>query len=378
MTISLDALEKRYADGTHAVRGIDLAIGEGEFVTLLGPSGCGKTTTLRLIAGLEEPTSGRIRIGNRDVTGVDPGDRNIAMVFQSYALYPHMTAAENMTLNLTVRGMKRDAALARARETARLLGIEELLDKKPGRLSGGQRQRVALGRAMVRSPAAFLMDEPLSNLDLKLREQMRTELKALHARLKITTVYVTHDQTEALILSDKVVVMNRGIIEQTADPLEIYERPANRFVAEFIGSPGINLMNGLANEHGVFIAGRRIAPAPGVPLPTNVQVGVRPEDVVIGASDGSLFEGVVAFTEPYGSAAYAFVEVPNAGAALLTRKHVVASMDVHGPVRAGDRVGLRFRDQRLTLFDAQNGKALHHVSRHGGHASPPERMAAAL
>ena len=244
MTVSLKSLHKTFPDGTEAVRGIDLDIEDGEFLTLLGPSGCGKTTTLRLIAGLEEPSQGSIAIGGRDVTWLDPGDRNVAMVFQSYALYPHMTALQNMTLNLTVAGLSKVEAEAKARETAKLLDIERLLDRKPAKLSGGERQRVALGRAMVRSPACYLMDEPLSNLDLKLREQMRTELKRLHHKYRVTTIYVTHDQAEALILSDRVVVLREGRIQQVADPVTIYERPANTFVADFIGSPGIDFLNG--------------------------------------------------------------------------------------------------------------------------------------
>ena len=257
--IRLVDLEKRYPDGTYAVRGISLEILEGEFFTLLGPSGCGKTTTLRLIAGLEEPSRGSIFIGDREVTKVDPRDRDVAMVFQSYALYPHLSALGNMTLGLRARGVKRADALARARETARMLGIDGLLEKKPGKLSGGQRQRVALGRAIVRHPAAFLMDEPLSNLDLKLREQMRTELKALHARLGITTLYVTYDQTEALILSNRIAVLNEGRVAQVAEPIEIYENPASRFVAEFVGSPSINILRGEVGEDAIFVAGSKVA-----------------------------------------------------------------------------------------------------------------------
>ena len=235
MTVSLKKLRKTFGDGTVAVKDIDLEIERGEFITLLGPSGCGKTTTLRLIAGLEEPTSGEIHIDGRKVNDVDPGDRDIAMVFQSYALYPHMTALENMTLNLTVAGMTKDQAKERAVKTARTLGLEELLDKKPGKLSGGQRQRVALGRAMVRDPVCYLMDEPLSNLDLKLRELMRTELKRIHNQHKVTTVYVTHDQSEALTMSNRIAVFNDGVIQQLAAPVDIYERPDNSFVAQFIG-----------------------------------------------------------------------------------------------------------------------------------------------
>src|ERR1700704_3098228 len=210
MAVSLSDIDKRYEDGTNVLQGLSLEILEGEFFTLLGPSGCGKTTLLRLIAGLEELTDGSIWIKGRNVTRVDPGDRDIAMVFQSYALYPHMTVFDNLTLNLRARGVSKSDARALAIETARLLGIEPLLGKKPGKLSGGERQRVALGRAIIRKPTVFLLDEPLSNLDLKLREQMRTELKRLHERLRITTIYVTHDQSEALTLSDRLAVLKDG------------------------------------------------------------------------------------------------------------------------------------------------------------------------
>ena len=259
MTVSLKNLRKTFADGTDAVKSIDLDIEQGEFITLLGPSGCGKTTTLRLIAGLEEPTSGEIYINGRQVNDVDPGDRYIAMVFQSYALYPHMTALQNMTLNLTVAGLTKEQANEKAIETAKTLGLEDLLDKKPGKLSGGQRQRVALGRAMVRDPVCYLMDEPLSNLDLKLRELMRTELKRIHNKDKVTTVYVTHDQAEALILSDRVTVMNEGKIQQVGDPIEIYGNPANEFVAEFIGSPSINLVRADITENGISVGGHQVS-----------------------------------------------------------------------------------------------------------------------
>ena len=358
MTITLAGLNKRYSDGTWAVRGIDLEVREGEFVTLLGPSGCGKTTTLRLVAGLEEPTGGCVLIGGRDVTRTDPGDRDVAMVFQSYALYPHMTVAENMTLNLIVRGMRKAEAMARARETAQLLGIEELLDKKPAKLSGGQRQRVALGRAIVRRPAVFLMDEPLSSLDLKLREQMRTELKALHARLRITTIYVTHDQTEALILSDRVVVLNAGKVEQTADPVSIYERPANRFVAEFIGSPGINLLAAQYTEHGLSIGSDLVGGAPfGDSAGSALLLGVRPEHVLMGHEEEGALQGRIAFFEPYGSAVYAFIELLSADIT-RNRAHLVAGMDPQHPHAKGERVGLNFRWDRVLLFNAQTGAVL--------------------
>ena len=358
MTVSLKGLKKTFADGTEAVRHIDLEVDQGEFITLLGPSGCGKTTTLRLIAGLEEPTAGTISINGREVNNVDPGDRDVAMVFQSYALYPHMTALQNMTLNLTVRGLSKEAAATRARETAAILGIEGLLDRKPAKLSGGQRQRVALGRAMVRDPMCYLMDEPLSNLDLKLREQMRTELKRLHQRNKVTTVYVTHDQAEALILSDRVAVMDDGLIQQVADPVAIYERPANEFVADFIGSPSTNLIRGELSAEGASVAGRPLAESGRVRGTGPVVVGARPEDVLLTEPGEATLNGRIEFTEPYGGVIYAFIAIEQGAELLKGREHIVASFDVHQPIVVGANVGLGFRTSRLSFFDATTGRAI--------------------
>ena len=361
MNVTLRGLVKRFRDGTEAVKGIDLDIAKGEFITLLGPSGCGKTTTLRLIAGLEEPTEGSIAIGERDVTHVNPGDRDVAMVFQTYALYPHMTALQNMTLGLTVAGMSKAEAAEKARETAELLNIGPLLERKPAKLSGGERQRVALGRAMVRSPACYLMDEPLSNLDLKLREHMRTELKRLHQAYKVTTIYVTHDQAEALILSDRVAVLDKGEIQQVADPVAIYERPANMFVADFIGSPGINFLKGALGEGAVSVAGRTLeGVAAGAEGAGPVVLGIRPEDVILQPPGDGIVDGTIEFTESYGGVIIAFIALDDGGdgGLLVDREYVAASLDVHEPVTVGARVGLAFRARRIALFEPESGRAL--------------------
>ena len=359
MNVTLRGLVKRFRDGTEAVKGIDLDIAKGEFLTLLGPSGCGKTTTLRLIAGLEEPTEGSITIGERDVTHVNPGDRDVAMVFQTYALYPHMTALQNMTLGLTVAGMSKAEASAKARETAKILNIERLLERKPAKLSGGERQRVALGRAMVRSPACYLMDEPLSNLDLKLREHMRTELKRLHQTYKVTTIYVTHDQAEALILSDRVAVLSKGEIQQVADPVAIYERPVSMFVADFIGSPSINFLKGDLSGGTVSVAGRTLEGAgAGAEGAGAVVLGIRPEDVRLQQAGEGIIDGTIEFTESYGGVIIAFIAVDGADGLLVNREFVAASIDVHERVPVGARVGLAFRASRTTLFDAESGRSL--------------------
>ncbi|WP_207537566.1 ABC transporter ATP-binding protein [Sabulicella rubraurantiaca] len=240
--VTLRRLVKEYEGGVQAVKGIDLEIADHEFVVLVGPSGCGKSTTLRMIAGLEDITGGEISIGGTVVNDIPPRDRDIAMVFQNYALYPHMTVFDNMAFGLTLRKFRKDEIQRRVMEAARILDITQLLDRKPKALSGGQRQRVAMGRAIVRDPKVFLFDEPLSNLDAKLRVQMRTEIKKVHQTVRTTTVYVTHDQVEAMTLADRVVVMNGGIIEQVGPPQELYHRPATRFVAGFIGSPAMNFI----------------------------------------------------------------------------------------------------------------------------------------
>jgi multiple sugar transport system ATP-binding protein len=282
--IGVSGIVKEYPGGVRALNHVDLEIRDGEFAVLVGPSGCGKSTLLRIIAGLDEATGGTISIGGRDVTAVPPGDRDIAMVFQNYALYPHMTVRENMRFGLEVRRTPRAEIEQRVVEAAGILGIEEYLDRKPRQLSGGQRQRVAMGRAIVRRPLAFLMDEPLSNLDAKLRVTMRAELARLRERVPTTTVYVTHDQVEAMTLGDRVAIMRDGVLQQWGTPVEVFERPANVFVATFIGSPSMNVVQARVKD-GRVVAGERFA----VALPEHassrlegreVIVGIRPTDLL--------------------------------------------------------------------------------------------------
>jgi multiple sugar transport system ATP-binding protein len=288
--ITLDGVTKVFADGTEAVHALDLDVSDGELIVLVGPSGCGKTTVLRMVAGLEDLSAGEIRIGGRVVNEVPPGARDVAMVFQNYALYPHMTVYQNIALSLKIRGIKREELNRRVQEAARLLQLDDLLAKRPRELSGGQRQRVAMGRAIVREPQAFLMDEPLSNLDAKLRVQMRSEILRIQQGLRVTTVYVTHDQTEAMTLGDQVAVMRRGVLQQVASPEELYTRPANLFVGGFIGSPAMNLVEAsLSDTDGsmfVEFAGRRLLipaevgaarPALATFRGRRVILGIRPE-----------------------------------------------------------------------------------------------------
>ncbi|MGH2707429.1 MAG: ABC transporter ATP-binding protein [Actinomycetota bacterium] len=326
--IVLEGVTKRFPDGTVAVRGLDLDIGDGEFMVLVGPSGCGKTTALRMVAGLEEMTSGTIRIGDRVVNDLAPRDRDIAMVFQNYALYPHMTVFENMAFGLKLRKVAKLEIRRRVAEAADLLAIGDLLGRRPRQLSGGQRQRVAMGRAIVREPAAFLMDEPLSNLDAKLRVQMRTEIGRLHQRLETTTIYVTHDQTEAMTMAERVAVMRQGTLQQVDTPQALYENPVNLFVAGFIGSPPMNLVAARLSrgEDGrVFAAfgGYRLAIPPAVlkrrpGLASHIGgetiLGIRPEDLedasfVPHAEASQVLEAVMALTEPMGAEVVAHFEV---------------------------------------------------------------------
>ena len=298
-SVTLENVRKVYAGGVEAVKGVSLGIPDGSFTVLLGPSGCGKSTLLRMIAGLETITGGTISIGGRVVNDMEPADRDIAMVFQNYALYPHMNVYDNMAYGLKNRGVPKAQIEARVGDAAKLLGIDTFLKRKPRELSGGQRQRVAMGRAIVREPQAFLFDEPLSNLDAKLRVQVRIEIRRLHNRLKATSIFVTHDQVEAMTLADTVVVMNGGRIEQAGAPTDVYRRPATRFVATFIGSPAMNLVSGRIVEPGIVeTAGGRVAfeaAAFDVTAGQQVEVGIRPEDLRFGTGGA----GELAFTKDF-------------------------------------------------------------------------------
>jgi multiple sugar transport system ATP-binding protein len=377
MTIALTDVTKVYGTETVAVRGINLEIEDGEFFTLLGPSGCGKTTTLRMIAGLEAVTSGTIALRGRDVTEVPARDRDVAMVFQSYALYPHMTVRDNLGLNLQVRRLPKKEIAERIDAVARMLQLEALLDRKPGQLSGGQRQRVALGRAVIRRPNVFLMDEPLSNLDLKLREETRTELKKLHESLRITTVYVTHDQSEALVLSDRIGIMKDGALLQIGNPHEVYARPADVFVARFIGSPSINVLNARIRSEGsslmIEVAGagdgagalqRRLngAGAGSVRAALKngaVDVGVRPEDLIVhrAPSPGRL-RAEVEFVQPMGATSFAVLRVPGGETLVRDREHVMAAIGPDESFERDEAVWIDMRGDRYCLFDPDSGRAI--------------------
>ncbi|MFN3361089.1 MAG: ABC transporter ATP-binding protein [Pseudanabaenaceae cyanobacterium] len=281
--VKLRGVTKRWQSpgqpGAYQLGAIDLEIGDGELCTLVGPSGCGKSTILRLIAGLETPTSGEIYIGEKKVNDLPPRDRDVAMVFQNYALYPHMTVAENLSFSLRLRGLDKGTIRERVQAVAKSLGLESLLQRKPSQLSGGQQQRVALGRAIVRQPQVFLLDEPLSNLDAQLRDNTRAELKLLHRQLQTTMVYVTHDQVEAMTLADRMVVLYQGQIQQVGTPQTIYQQPANRMVATFIGNPPMNILPGVVTPEGIKIGEQILATAAPVPIGQPIEVGIRPQDL---------------------------------------------------------------------------------------------------
>jgi len=336
-SVTFEKVRKTYEGGVEVVKGIDLEIADGEFVTLVGPSGCGKSTTLNLIAGFEAPTTGNVKIDGEIVNDRSPKERGVAMVFQSYALYPHMDVRQNIAFPLEVAGLDKKSIAERVAETAARLGLEALLDRKPKELSGGQRQRVALGRALVRRPKLCLFDEPLSNLDAALRGQMRAEIKKLHEDLGATFIYVTHDQTEAMTLSDRIVILNKGVIQQCAAPREIYDRPSNTFVAGFIGAPRINL---LAPD---------TLQLPPETLPKGgkkVIAGIRPEDVSVGAGEaaGGAIAGKVYVAEPMGAETWVTLEVAG--------ERVTGRAPADFTARSGGAAWLRVDRAKLRFFDA--------------------------
>src|SRR5437773_1789712 len=345
---------KKRCGPTQVIHGVDISVGDGEFVVLVGPSGCGKSTLLRMIAGLENITGGEIRIGDRVVNNVPPKERDIAMVFQNYALYPHMTVADNMGFSLKLRGAPKAEIDQRVNRAAAILGLKPLLLLRyPRQLSGGQRQRVAMGRAIVRDPQVFLFDEPLSNLDAKLRVAMRTEIKELHQRLKTTTVYVTHDQIEAMTMADTIVVMHDGIVEQIGTPLELYDRPDNQFVAGFIGSPAMTILKGRVKPNGRAASeGPNDVKLPLASAPANSEgqpavYGVRPEHFTI-ADDGAEAEIIV--VEPTGSETQVFAK--------LGGEQVVAVFRERHQFNPGDKIRLKPDPSLVHLFDETTGKRL--------------------
>ncbi|MEU6643975.1 sn-glycerol-3-phosphate ABC transporter ATP-binding protein UgpC [Saccharomonospora sp. NPDC046836] len=392
--IVLTKVGKRYADGTRAVEGLDLEISDGEFLVLVGPSGCGKTTALRMIAGLEEISEGDIQIGDVVVNDLPARDRDVAMVFQSYALYPHLNVYDNISFGLTLRKMSKAEIDRRVREVARILDLHEHLDRKPRNLSGGQRQRVAMGRAIVRKPRAFLMDEPLSNLDAKLRVQMRAEIARIQRDLNVTTVYVTHDQTEAMTLGDRVVVMKRGVLQQAGPPQELYDRPVNLFVAGFIGSPGMNLVSARleyteSSGYEVGIGSQRLSlpqsvlgQRPGLARyrGRDVVLGIRPEDMEDAAltesHEGNTLYSVADLVEAMGSDV--LVHFPLDSRPVLTEDTrelardrgddtageradsivLVGRLSPRTSVFEGQRIAIRVDTARMHFFDPDTGVAI--------------------
>ena len=352
--VSIAKVRKSFGS-VDVIRDIDLKVSDGEFLVLVGPSGCGKSTLLRMIAGLEVQTSGSISIGGRVVDDVTPRERNIAMVFQSYALYPHMTVAQNMGFSLRLAGLPKAKIQAAVQEAARMMHLEDYMDRRPSQLSGGQRQRVAMGRAVVRNPDVFLFDEPLSNLDAKLRVQMRAEIKALHQKVGQTSIYVTHDQVEAMTLADRIVVMNKGHIEQEGSPLELYRKPRNTFVAGFIGSPNMNFVEGRLrgslvelDDGSTINLGTRYA-APDEAL---VTLGLRPEHLRVSAN--GQITGHASVVEPMG--AQTIVSFTHGTGSLL------ALVDGETVVKVGDAFGVDIEPEHLHLFARESGERLERVS----------------
>ena len=362
-SVTFEKATRLYPGSTRpAVDGIDLEVADGEFLVLVGPSGCGKSTTLRMLAGLEEVNAGRILIGDRDVTDVPPKDRDIAMVFQNYALYPHMTVAENMGFALKIAGVNKEERANRVLEAAKLLDLEPYLSRKPKALSGGQRQRVAMGRAIVRQPQVFLMDEPLSNLDAKLRVQTRTQIASLQRRLGVTTVYVTHDQTEALTMGDRIAVLKDGVLQQVGTPRDLYEAPQNVFVAGFIGSPAMNLFDAAVVDGGLQF-GTATAKVDRETLSgtkaKTVTIGIRPEDVKV-SKTGEGLPVVVDLVEELGADGYLYGHTDIAG----TRTDVVVRVDGRSHPNAGDTIMITPEANHIHVFDTETGLRLSKTAVH--------------
>jgi multiple sugar transport system ATP-binding protein len=370
--ITFDGVLKRFPDGTVAVNDVSLEIQDGEFMIFVGPSGCGKTTALRMVAGLEDITEGEISIGGRVVNQLEPKERDVAMVFQNYALYPHMRVRDNIAFPLKMQKLPKGEIDERVAEAGRLLGIEELLHRKPRELSGGQRQRVAMGRAIVRHPQAFLMDEPLSNLDAKLRVQMRAELVKLHRRLGVTTLYVTHDQTEAMTLGQRVAVMRRGVVQQVDPPQRLYHRPVNTFVASFIGSPPMNFAEGQLAGGALELGGRSFLLPPAVVSRVQtgdgpVLVGLRPEHFVDAGLEGNgrpTLPAEVEVTEQLGPETYAYFRIDGLPAAEVGERPVelagafAARLDPRSAAAPGRSISIAIDLEGVQLFDRESGESL--------------------
>ncbi len=359
-TVSFSDATRVYPGADHpSVDKLNLDIGDGEFMVLVGPSGCGKSTSLRMLAGLEEVNSGSILIGDRDVTDLPPKDRDIAMVFQNYALYPHMTVGDNMGFALKMAGVPKAERQQRVQEAAHLLGLDDFLNRKPKALSGGQRQRVAMGRAIVRSPQVFLMDEPLSNLDAKLRVSTRTQIAALQTRLGVTTVYVTHDQVEAMTMGDRVAVMKDGVLQQVDTPLSLYDKPRNLFVAGFIGSPAMNLMEGTVVDDGVKL-GDYVVPVPRdtlakAPGEKSIMLGIRPENFQLGSGDAGIPIDV-AVTEELGADAFVYGTLAGLGEdEQLTAQQIVGRISSRTPPQRGTTIRLTIDPSHVHAFSQKSG-----------------------
>jgi multiple sugar transport system ATP-binding protein len=381
-TVSLEQVNKVYSNGFHAVQDLDLDVRDGEFMVLVGPSGCGKTTALRMVAGLEDISSGTLRIGGKPVNDVTPKDRDIAMVFQNYALYPHMTVSENIGFALTMRKMPKPKIQAKVKETAEILGLTEWLNRKPGQLSGGQRQRVAMGRAIVREPSVFLMDEPLSNLDAKLRVQMRAEVQRIQRRIAVATMYVTHDQVEAMTMGDRVAVMRSGVLQQVDHPQHLYDHPDNLFVAAFIGSPAMNLYEAAVTEgarsfrlgsQDIELPDSVLAAHPGLAAYAGhkVVVGLRPEHLpaAVNGAAGPVLVGDVDLVEALGSELMVHFTIDarrvraegttSADEEAVTESgEGVARVDPASPVKVGERATFAIKTDGLQFFAPDSGSAI--------------------